>query len=98
MLKRWLQFLIPFIVLFLISSVPWGELFISPDDVEIVKETDFESEQAIPLKELHFTKKPIPKINIDHNLFREVIINLLSNAIKYNKKNGKVKISIMTPC
>ena len=57
MLKRWIQFFIPFIVLFLISSVPWGELFIPPDDVEIVKETDIEGEQAIPLKELHFTKR-----------------------------------------
>lgn len=56
MLKRWLQFLTPFTVLFLISSVPWGELFIPPEDIEIVKETDIESEEAIPLKELHFTK------------------------------------------
>ncbi|KPL03895.1 MAG: hypothetical protein AMJ73_05050 [candidate division Zixibacteria bacterium SM1_73] len=56
MLKRWIQFLVPFIALFLISGVPWGELFISPDEVEIVKEADFECDQAIPLKELHFTK------------------------------------------
>ncbi|MFQ6002503.1 MAG: D-alanyl-D-alanine carboxypeptidase family protein [Candidatus Zixiibacteriota bacterium] len=57
MIKRWIQFLIPFVVLFLISRVPWGELFIAPDDVEIVKETDTESEEAIPLRELHFTKR-----------------------------------------
>ena len=57
MLKRWLQFLIPFTVLFVISRVPWGELFIPPDEVQIVKEADIESERAIPLKELHFTKK-----------------------------------------
>lgn len=59
MVKRWIQFLIPFIVLFLISRVPWGELFIAPDDVEIVKETDVENEQVIPLKELHFTKRAL---------------------------------------
>ncbi len=56
MLRRWLQFLIPFTVLFLTSSVPWGELFVPPDHVEMVKETEIESEEAIPLKELHFTK------------------------------------------
>jgi D-alanyl-D-alanine carboxypeptidase len=56
LLKRWLQFLIPFMALFLMSSVPWGELFVPPEDFEIVKETDIESEEAIPLKELHFTK------------------------------------------
>lgn len=56
MLKRWILFLIPFIMLFLISSVPWGELFIPSDDAEIVKEADVESEGAIPLKELHYTK------------------------------------------
>jgi hypothetical protein len=56
LLKRWLQFLIPFTALFLMSSVPWGELFIPPEDIEIVKEADIESQEAIPLKELHFTK------------------------------------------
>jgi D-alanyl-D-alanine endopeptidase (penicillin-binding protein 7) len=56
LLKRWMQFLIPFIVLFLMSRVPWGELFIPPGDVEIVKEADVESGQANPLKDLHFTK------------------------------------------
>ncbi len=49
-------FSIPFIMLFLISSVPWGELFIPPEDVEIVKEADVEIEEIIPFKELHYTK------------------------------------------
>ena len=56
MLKRWMQFSIPFIVLFLMSRIPWGELFIPPGNVEIVKEADVESGQANPLKDLHFTK------------------------------------------
>lgn len=55
--KRWMQFFIPFTVLFLISKVPWSELFIPPDDVKIVKETDVECEKVIPVKELHFTKR-----------------------------------------
>ena len=59
MLKRWMQLLISFTVLFLVSRVPWGELFTAPDNVEIVKKTDVEGEQAIPLKELHFTKRAL---------------------------------------
>jgi D-alanyl-D-alanine carboxypeptidase len=56
LLKRWIQFLIPFLVLFLISKVPWGELFISPDEVEIIEGEGVECEETIPLKDIHFTK------------------------------------------
>jgi D-alanyl-D-alanine endopeptidase (penicillin-binding protein 7) len=56
LLKKWLTFLIPFTVLFLISSVPWGELFVSPEDVGFVIEAEIEFEETTPLKELHFTK------------------------------------------
>jgi D-alanyl-D-alanine endopeptidase (penicillin-binding protein 7) len=57
LLRRWLALLIPFVVLFFVLRVPWGELFIASDNVQIVKETDIQSEQTIPLKELHFTKR-----------------------------------------
>jgi len=36
----------------------------------------------------------LPKVYLDPEKFREIMENLLSNAIKYNKKGGKVKISM----
>jgi D-alanyl-D-alanine endopeptidase (penicillin-binding protein 7) len=56
LLKRWILFSIPFTVLFLTSTLPWGELFIARDEVKGVKEAEIEFQEAIPLKELHFTK------------------------------------------
>jgi D-alanyl-D-alanine endopeptidase (penicillin-binding protein 7) len=54
--RRVFQFLIAFMVLFLISSVPWSELFTALNDVQIVKPKSGEGEKAIPLKEVHLSQ------------------------------------------
>lgn len=59
MAKRFFQFSIAFIVLFLISGVPWGEFFITLNDVQNARETDVQKKEAIPLKVLHLTKKAL---------------------------------------
>lgn len=58
MARRFFQFLISFMVLFLISSVPWGKFFVVLDDVGIIGKGN-QSEQPTPLKELHLTKKAL---------------------------------------
>jgi D-alanyl-D-alanine endopeptidase (penicillin-binding protein 7) len=57
--RRFFQFLISFIVLFLISSVPWSELFTALNDVQIVKHKSGEGEKTIPLKEVHLSQKAL---------------------------------------
>ncbi len=59
MARRVFQFLISFIVLFLISSVPWSELFTALNDVQIVKHKGAEGGEAIPLKEVHLSPKAL---------------------------------------
>ena len=38
--------------------------------------------------------EPLPKVRIDTEKIRQVIINLIDNAIRYNKKGGKVTITL----
>ncbi len=59
MARRFFQFLIAFIVLFLISEVPWGELFITLTDVRNIRETKNRDGEAVPLKAFHLTQKAL---------------------------------------
>jgi len=40
------------------------------------------------------TKGKIPKLNIDPLKIQQVVNNLISNAIEYNKKRGKVEVTL----
>jgi D-alanyl-D-alanine endopeptidase (penicillin-binding protein 7) len=57
--RRFFQFLIAFIVLFLMSEVPWGELFITLNGIQNAREIDVQKKETIPLKVLHLTKKAL---------------------------------------
>lgn len=59
MARRFFQFLIAFIVLFLMSEVPWGELFITLNDVRNTRDTKVHEEEAIPLKAFHLARKAL---------------------------------------
>jgi D-alanyl-D-alanine endopeptidase (penicillin-binding protein 7) len=59
LLRRFSQFLIVFIALFLISEVPWGELFNASHDVWNAKKTDAEGQASIPLKDVHLSPKAL---------------------------------------
>ena len=59
MLRRFSQFLIAFVVLFLLSCIPWGELFTALSDIRNVEGSGEEGEGAIPLKEVHLSPKAL---------------------------------------
>ena len=83
-----------------VSRIDMGTLSISPEPVDLKKETDgllAELQFGIKAKNVKIIKKYDPAlslIDLDLNLIRIVLQNLLSNAIKYSRENGQVIIEI----
>lgn len=69
----------------------------STDLVKLIKTTvqDFALLAKAKNCQLSFkAENKIPKLNIDANKIKQVIANLISNAILYNKRKGKVEVTI----
>jgi D-alanyl-D-alanine endopeptidase (penicillin-binding protein 7) len=83
--KRFFQFSIAFIVLFLISEVPWGELFITLTDVRNTRETKDHDGEAIPLKAFHLTQKALE--NKLHKIVSKaaVVVDIEKGEILFEK-------------
>lgn len=84
-----------------VSRIDQGRVFDEPKPTDITQlikavasEIQVEAQKRSLVGELHFDKKPIPKITIDAKRFREVIHNLLTNAIKYNKEKGRITVAV----
>ena len=83
-----------------VSRIDMGTLSISPEPVDLLKETDSvlgELQFGVKAKGLRVLKtydKTLPKINLDLSLIRIVLQNLLSNAVKYSREGGQVAIEI----
>jgi|GEM_PF-1320019 len=83
-----------------VSRIDMGTLSISPEPVDLKKETDTlltELQFGIKAKGLSVRKRydaVFPKINLDLNLIRIVLQNLLSNAVKYSREAGVIDITI----
>lgn len=69
--------------------------FALADPASIVSEVlNISKVQSAKHKILVETEKDLPKIYMDKDLMKEVMINLLSNAIKYSPKGGNVTVRI----
>lgn len=70
---------------------------VSTDLVKLIKATvqDFALLAKAKNCQLSFkAENRIPKLNIDANKVKQVIANLISNAILYNKRKGKVEVTV----
>ncbi len=84
-----------------VSRIEQNRVFDEPQLTDIVKlirsvaaEIQIEAQKKSIIGELHFGKKPIPKIFIDPKRLQQVMHNLFSNAIKYNKPKGRVIVEV----
>ena len=95
------QRLIDLVNILLISTrLEAGRISITPvpaDLVLLTKEVLDTVKSLIDAKKLQITikvvSKTIPKINLEPEVFRQVMLNLLSNAINYTSERGKIDIS-----
>jgi len=84
-----------------VSRIETGKMVVIPEMVQIedLIETVLD-EVRILAKSNNISiifKKPknkLSKIKLDPNLISQIVQNLLSNAIRYNKKNGKIVITV----
>ncbi len=82
-------------MLLMSSRVEEGRVDIKPvptDIVALTKECIAGLQALIKAKNLHLTVavQPIAKINLEPEMFRQVILNLVSNAINYTPDGGRI--------
>jgi signal transduction histidine kinase len=63
---------------------------------ELVKEAINNLESETTDRDIEWKIEPLPALEGDKNLLRQVFINLISNALKYSSKETKAKIEIGT--
>lgn len=83
------------------SRIDLGNFIINPVSTDIKKILHKQLEDAKithSSKKIEFTEKYPTNdlfINVDQNLFQQIIQNLISNAIKYTPNNGKIAIDVI---
>ncbi len=85
-----------------VSRVDLGRVMINPKPTDVNELIQSHIDEVTPLADpkgvtLHFTPDTnLPKVNIDPDVFGQVIHNLLTNAIRYTaEKQGKVEVKFV---
>jgi len=82
-----------------ISKLELGQLKIKTEKLHLEDIIDANIEQIKPIADknnikIKFKKPELPAVNVEPNLYSQIVNNLLSNAIYYTPNNGLVKINL----
>ncbi len=80
-----------------VSRIESGTIELVPVSVDLGEMLESVIAEHLPLAaqkgvSLALLKKPMPRIDVDPKLVRQVFMNLVSNAVKYTPKGGTVRV------